>query len=70
MTTFGVIGTGISGLSTAFYLAKSSSKVILFGSQKGVWIQTKKHDSLFELGPRTLRPVGLNGAIALDLVRF
>lgn len=60
-----ILGGGISGLSSAHFLAKEfpKSKITIYESQKrlGGWIQGKRVDVeggnvLFEAGPRTLRP--------------
>ncbi|KAJ3410455.1 hypothetical protein HDV05_003717 [Chytridiales sp. JEL 0842] len=69
-----VLGGGVSGLSAAWYLAKSlpaaSEITVLESSSRfGGWVHTS-HDQghLFELGPRTLRPVGEQGTVTLDMV--
>lgn len=74
-----VLGGGISGLTAAYRLAvsRSTSKkinhVTLLEKSKvlGGWIQSRRQgplNSLFELGPRSLRPVGIPGLTALKLV--
>ena len=88
MSTIGILGGGISGLSAAYYLARfgpSSNKVVLIEGSKrvGGWVRSQRvgpgfypspatHDQengiLFEGGPRSLRPVGVSGAITLDMV--
>lgn len=91
MSTIGVLGGGISGLSAAYYLARfgpSSNKVVLIEGSKrvGGWVRSQrvgpgfypspataaehnKQDGIvFEGGPRSLRPVGVSGAIMLDMV--
>ncbi|KAJ3180839.1 oxygen-dependent protoporphyrinogen oxidase [Gaertneriomyces sp. JEL0708] len=67
-----VLGGGISGLSTAYYLSKllpKSSSITLFEKDHiGGWIRSERHGGhLFELGPRTLRPSGEAGAAVLDM---
>lgn len=92
MSTIGILGGGISGLSAAYYLARfgpSSNKVVLIEGSKrvGGWVRSqrvgpgfypspatastrnKEQDGIvFEGGPRSLRPVGVSGAIMLDMV--
>ncbi|KAJ3197044.1 oxygen-dependent protoporphyrinogen oxidase [Irineochytrium annulatum] len=69
-----ILGGGISGLSAAWFLAKSAPKtlpitVVESTSRFGGWIQTKlEGGTVFELGPRTLRPVGDAGTITLDMI--
>lgn len=71
-----VLGGGISGLSSAYYLLKSGaeklSQVILIeaSNRVGGWIDTKRFDDgvIFELGPKSVRPVGMNGMNSLALV--
>lgn len=59
MIKIGVLGGGISGLSTAFFILKKNPKasVTLFeGSSIGGWIQTVNKDGVFsEAGPRSFR---------------
>ncbi|KAI9007219.1 hypothetical protein BC832DRAFT_614448 [Gaertneriomyces semiglobifer] len=67
-----VLGGGISGLSTAYYLSKllpKSCSITLFEKDHiGGWIRSERHGGhLFELGPRTLRPSGEAGAAVLDM---
>ena len=68
-----VLGGGISGLSTAYFLNKQFPKAqiqIIESSHWGGWIKSvKRKDTIFETGPRTLRPRGLPGAFTLDLVQ-
>ena len=78
VTNVAVLGGGITGLTSAFYLTKffPFAKVTIFeGSDRlGGWIRTSKHEVedgnhvYFEHGPRTLRPV--NAAVTMDLVSF
>ena len=73
-----VLGGGITGLSTAYYLSKSlpsSTRIVLFeaGSRLGGWLNSTSVDVgngkvVFERGPRTLRPSVPNGLVTLDLV--
>ena len=74
----GVIGGGITGLASAYYLSTylPNSKITLYesGNELGGWIRTKAVEVeggniLFEQGPRTLRPHTVNGKLTLDLVR-
>lgn len=69
----GVIGGGITGLSTAFHLARRfpNTKITLF-EKKGLggWLRSEKvkvgnEQVVVESGPRTLRP---NSAALLELV--
>lgn len=69
---FVVIGGGISGLSAAFKLAENprNEVVVLEASRHiGGWIKTirAKDGALIELGPRSLRTVGIQGKFALDM---
>ena len=71
-----VVGGGIAGLATAYYLSKKEDvNVTLYeaANRLGGWIQTKHVDVpggkvLFEQGPRTLRPALPNGILAAGLV--
>ena len=72
-----VVGGGITGLVTAFYLAKGlpSTTVTIFNATQelGGWLQSKSVDVgtgnvVFEQGPRTLRPAPISGWVTLDLV--
>ncbi|KAF2711386.1 Protoporphyrinogen oxidase [Pleomassaria siparia CBS 279.74] len=60
-----IIGGGISGLSSAHFVAKEfpNSKITIFDSQEesGGWLRSRRvevpgGDVIFEYGPRTLRP--------------
>jgi oxygen-dependent protoporphyrinogen oxidase len=68
-----VLGGGISGLSTAYFLKKefpNASIQVIEASNWGGWIRSiKRKHTLFETGPRTLRPHGEPGAFTLDLVQ-
>ena len=77
-----VVGGGISGLSTAYYLSKLSSlasksigKIIVLESSNrfGGWVDTAQNDRngvLHELGPRSLRRVGKSAENTLNLVNL
>lgn len=64
--TIAVLGGGISGLSTAYFLKKSENttvKVFEASHRPGGWIETVDHEGfLFEQGPRSLRVQGDNEA--------
>lgn len=74
-----VIGGGISGLSTAYFLQKNvpDAVITLFeeASTPGGWVSSKALSTkdagsvLFEEGPRSLRPAGLPGLSLLDMIR-
>ncbi|KNE55293.1 protoporphyrinogen oxidase [Allomyces macrogynus ATCC 38327] len=72
-----VVGGGISGLASAYYiktaLPKAKITVLEASPRVGGWIRsTKGQDDgpiVLEEGPRTLRPVGLQGALTLDLIQ-
>ncbi|KAG0205335.1 hypothetical protein BGX28_003043 [Mortierella sp. GBA30] len=81
-THIAVIGGGISGLSTAWYLARTApshvSITLLEGSRRtGGWLQSDRvidpqHPGgslLLERGPRSLRPQGISGLNTLEMVR-
>ncbi|KAJ3029507.1 oxygen-dependent protoporphyrinogen oxidase [Rhizophlyctis rosea] len=69
-----VLGGGISGLSTAWYLSRSLPKTASItllerSAHLGGWVQTVKKDGfIFETGPRTLRPASESGLATLDMV--
>jgi len=69
-----IIGGGIAGLSTAFYLSKQTgvSRIVVLESSKrlGGWIDTTRNGdgTIYEHGPRTIRPKGPQGANTLELV--
>lgn len=67
-----VIGGGISGLSTAYFLQKQFPLAliqIIESDNWGGWIRSvPRENTLFETGPRTLRPHGSPGAFTLNLV--
>ena len=57
MSKVAVIGGGISGLTTAFYLKKAGKDVVIFEKENlGGSIQSKESDgTVFDLGPNSLR---------------
>ncbi|KAI9840733.1 MAG: oxygen-dependent protoporphyrinogen oxidase [Sclerophora amabilis] len=72
-----VIGGGVTGLATTYYLSSKYPDVPVHlyesGPKLGGWIQTKHVDVgdgsvVFEQGPRNLRPSTVNGMITLDLI--
>ena len=72
-----VLGGGITGLASAYYLAQQLPKahITLYEgtSRLGGWLHSKQIDVgtgkiVFEQGPRTLRPSRPNGWVTLDLV--
>jgi len=78
LRTVGVLGGGITGLATSYYLRKrfgDSVKTVLFekSPRVGGWVKsisrTDGNDPVtYELGPRTIRPAGISGMNTLDLV--
>lgn len=74
MATVVVVGGGVSGLSAAYYLQRNATNIakiiLLEGTRRtGGWIHSVLHNdgSIFELGPRSLRPVGKSGKNTLHL---
>jgi oxygen-dependent protoporphyrinogen oxidase len=74
-----VLGGGITGLSTAYHLAKKlDANITLYeaSDRLGGWLESKSVDVedgtvLFEQGPRTLRPMGtVAGLATLELVKM
>ena len=73
-----VLGGGITGLSTAYYLAKylpSTVRIELFeaSSRLGGWLKSTSvsvggENVTFENGPRSLRPASASGLVTLNLV--
>lgn len=68
-----VLGGGIAGLSAAYYLTKRliDSVTVLEASKRlGGWIKSESHPKgfVFEAGPRTLRPKGIEAATTLQLI--
>ena len=82
ITRIAVLGSGITGLATAHYLARELPHAIITiyeGSERvGGWLQTEQFGEQdakihIEQGPRTLRPGSLNapaGLTTLELVCF
>jgi oxygen-dependent protoporphyrinogen oxidase len=79
-SSVGVVGGGLAGLVSAFYLARALQKqgtpITIFEStdRTGGWIQSNPVNVeggqiIFEAGPRSVRPKGLEGWLTLDLVR-
>ncbi len=78
MVVIAIIGGGISGLSAAYYLSKSSapqiknSRIILLesSSRLGGCIESIKCNdgAVFEWGPHSIRSGGVVGANTLRLV--
>ena len=75
--SIGVLGGGITGLATAYFLSRelSDAKITLFeaSSRLGGWLHSKSVDIgsgnvVFEQGPRTIRPTVPNGLVTLSLV--
>jgi oxygen-dependent protoporphyrinogen oxidase len=73
-----VLGGGITGLSTAHYLAQKlpTAMITLYEStgRLGGWMNTKRVNVkngtvVFEQGPRTIRPSAPAGLVTLELVR-
>ena len=78
VTNVAILGGGITGLASAFFLARSNpkAKITIFesGSRLGSWLRSTKIDVgdghvVFEGGPRTLRPNGPAALVTLTLVR-
>jgi len=76
-TDIAVLGGGITGLTTAYYLSRSlpTAKITLLEASPrlGGWLHSKSVDIgtgkvVFEQGPRNLRPTVPNGLVTLDLV--
>ena len=72
-----VLGGGITGLTSAHYLAREfpNSKVTVYegGDRIGGWLQSKYVDVgngkiLFEQGPRTLRPSTPSAQVTIEMV--
>lgn len=69
-----VLGGGISGLSAGYYLLKKFQQptaIFEASNRVGGWIRTEKHldkGFKFEVGPRTIRPKGLQGANTLEMI--
>ena len=68
-TTTTILGGGLSGLCSAYYLSKlPQNRVILLerSSRFGGWVRTQPNG--FEAGPRSVRPVGLQGLLTLQII--
>jgi protoporphyrinogen/coproporphyrinogen III oxidase len=72
-----VLGGGITGLTSAHYLAKElpNAKITIYesGDRLGGWLQSKYVDIgngkiLFEQGPRTLRPSTPSAMVTIEMV--
>ena len=71
-----ILGGGVSGLSAAHSLISSCKNdqldvtLLESSSRVGGWVNTKTYSDgcFFELGPRTVRPVGIPGKRTLMLV--
>lgn len=79
VTDIAVLGGGITGLASAYYLSKflPNANITLFeaSSRLGGWLHSKQVDVgtgkvVFEQGPRNLRPTNPNGLVTLDLVKI
>lgn len=77
-TNVAILGGGITGLASAYYLAQQlphSQITLIEGSSRlGGWLRSTQVDVgngnvVFEQGPRTLRPTRPNGWVTLDLVQ-
>lgn len=77
-SSVGILGGGITGLATAYFLTRNDPKVQVTlyeaSDRVGGWLSSKRvdvHDGsiLFEAGPRTLRPHA-NGILTARLVRL
>jgi oxygen-dependent protoporphyrinogen oxidase len=76
MQKFIIVGGGISGLSAAYFLAKKSLQdgiprhiTLIQGAQPGGWLKTiTQSNTLFETGPRSLRPAG-SGITTLEVIK-
>ena len=73
---FAILGGGISGLAAAYHLldrVKDPSNITVLESsgRVGGWMQscTLENGAVFELGPRSIRPVGKSGRATLKIVR-
>lgn len=76
---FGILGGGLAGLTSAYYLAKrlpESNQIIVWEKTDrfGGWVQSSRVEDqtngasfVFESGPRSVRPKGLAGLISLEL---
>lgn len=78
ITKVAVLGGGISGLASAYFLSRKlpRAKITLYesSSRLGGWLYSEKVDVnngkvLFEQGPRSIRPNTLSAKVTLGLVR-
>lgn len=76
-TDIAVLGGGITGLASAYYLSRflPDARITLFeaSTRLGGWLHSKQVNVgngkvVFEQGPRNLRPTNPNGLVTLDLV--
>lgn len=76
-TDIAILGGGITGLASAYYLSRSlpDARLTLIeaSSRLGGWLHSTSVDVgtgnvVFEQGPRNLRPTVPNGLVTLDLV--
>ncbi|XP_041844113.1 protoporphyrinogen oxidase isoform X1 [Melanotaenia boesemani] len=74
MRTVAVLGGGIGGLAASYYLCKNPqvTKVVLLESSSRfggwVWSARRSDGTVFELGPRGIRPAGAVGRNTLNMV--
>lgn len=76
MPTTAVLGGGLSGLCSAYFLSRAlpaSHRIVVLEKSKrfGGWVETvhrEQDDITFETGPRSVRPVGLAGLLTLQVV--
>jgi NAD(P)-binding Rossmann-like domain len=75
---FAVLGGGVSGLATAYYLKSIDplAKITIYeaSDRVGGWISTEQVDTsdgrlMFEMGPRTLLPQRVSSVAAIQMVR-
>ncbi|KAH8920142.1 Protoporphyrinogen oxidase [Atractiella rhizophila] len=79
--TIGIVGGGLSGLSTAYFLKKSpafkDASIRIFESSEriGGWINSSSvqlssgKEVVFESGPRSVRPSGLGGWLGVKMIQ-
>lgn len=74
---FAILGGGVTGLSTAYYLLRylPQAKITIYeaGQKLGGWLRSTKVDVgdgeiIFEQGPRTLRSSSANGHVTVQMV--
>ncbi|XP_075223503.1 protoporphyrinogen oxidase [Lycorma delicatula] len=69
-----VLGGGVGGLSAAYYLIKNGKQNVVLSEASnylGGWVKSIKNEKtgvLFEVGPRTIRPSGIQGINTLALI--